>query len=372
MYMLFILLILAACLAVARAFERPDLGRLAVVALLVALLLYTQYWSLYLGIVAGAALLWLAWKGPNREAARRVLIAFAIGGLTFVLWLPNFLYQAQHTGTPWGDPQLPPLGIGQSFSDFAGGGHHEGWMLLFPTVALLLLAIFGRAVDRSHVDIDLRTRPPGRWVALFLAAALAVGLSLNYLSGGAFQTRYAAFIFPFWLLLVAHGFTCFADRRVRASVLAVMVVLGLVGGVRNAATNRTQTGEVAAALQEQARAGDVVVFCPDQLGPATQRNAPDDLVVFSYPDSPDPGTLVDWVDYTDRIAATPPADLAGEVLDEAGDRTVWLVTAPDYQTHSAECNDLSVALSPNRLVEQIVAPDENIFEKAGLRRFAAP
>jgi hypothetical protein len=188
-------------------------------------------------------------------------------------------------------------------------------------------------------------------------------------AGGAFQTRYAAFVFPFWLLLVAHGFTCFADRRVRLGVLAVVVALGLVGGVRNAVTERTQTAEVAAFLRDEAAPGDVVVYCPDQLGPATERNAPDDLVVFSYPSSPDPGTLVDWVDYNDRIAATPPATFARAVLARAAGRTIWLVTAPGYQTHATQCNDLSVELGPNRLVEQVVFPDEVVFEKAGLRRF---
>ena len=48
MYSLIIFLVFWAYLALRRALESPSLSRLAVVALVTALLLYTQYWSIYL------------------------------------------------------------------------------------------------------------------------------------------------------------------------------------------------------------------------------------------------------------------------------------------------------------------------------------
>ncbi len=72
MYSLVILEIALGYLALRRVFERPSLGRLACAALLVAAMLYTQYWNIYLLIVIGVAMLWLAFRGapPSRSAPR--------------------------------------------------------------------------------------------------------------------------------------------------------------------------------------------------------------------------------------------------------------------------------------------------------------
>jgi uncharacterized membrane protein len=369
MYMLEILLVTCGFLAYMRALERPSIGRLAVLSLITALLIYNQYWALYLGIVVAAVTAWMAWKGSNREAARRMLAALAVGALAFVPWLPTFLYQAQHTGTPWGVPQLPAGSIGKTFLDFAGSTQNEGWVLFFFTIALLLLGLAGKAVDNVHIDIDLRTRPPGRWIGLMLAAALIVGTSLNYISRGAYQTRYAAFVFTFWVLLLAHGFTCLRDARVRNTVLALMVAIGFIGGFRNAETNRTQAAQVAAVLRADAKPNDVVVYCPDQLGPAVHRLAPKDLRSFSYPSSKAPGVLVDWVDYKKRIASTKVSTFANKILSKAGNSTIWLVTAPGYRTHTGLCEKMASILGTNRTQTQRVAPNTEIFEMPGLREF---
>jgi 4-amino-4-deoxy-L-arabinose transferase-like glycosyltransferase len=369
MYMIEILLITCGLIAFMRALERPSIGRLAVLTLITALLLYTQYWSFYLGIVVAFITGWMAWKGPNREAARRMLVALGIGALAFVPWLPTFLYQAKHTGTPWGLPQLPPGSIGKTFIDFAGSTQNEGWVLFFFTIAMLFLGLAGKAIDNVHIDIDLRTRPPGRWIGFMLAATFVVGTSLNYLSRGAYQTRYGAFVFTFWVLLLAHGFNCLRDKRVRYGVLTVMVAVGFLGGVRNADTNRTQAAQVAAVLKADAKPNDVVVYCPDQLGPAVHRLAPKDLRSFSYPSSKAPGALVDWVDYKKRIAQTKIKPFAQNVLAEAGDHTIWMVTAPGYRTHVGLCEKMSSILGANRTVTQRVTPDNQLFEIPGLREF---
>ncbi len=373
MYMLEVLLVMCGFLAFVRCLEKPSLDRLAVFALVVALLIYTQYWALYLAIVVGAMLVWMSVRGKTtaaRDAARRMLIAMAAGGATFIPWLPTFLFQAKHTGTPWGQPQLPPVPIGKTFSDFAGSTQNEGWVLFFFTIAVLLVGLFGAAVDGRHIDIDLYTRPAARWIAFVLGAGLVVGTSLNYLSGGAFQTRYSAFVFPFWLLLLAHGFVSFTDRRVRFGLLAVMVCVGFVGGLRNTFTNRTQAAQVAAVLRADAKPNDVVVYCPDQLGPAVHRLAGGGFKEVSYPSSPKPGVLVDWVDYKKRIAAESPVRVARDVLARAGNNTIWLVTAPGYRTHVGKCEAMAAQFSRHRVFTQRVVPDETLFEMPGLQQFS--
>jgi uncharacterized membrane protein len=159
MYALEMLLVACGMVALQRALEAPTLGRLTVFGLLVGLLLYTQYWAFYLVPVVGVLLLFLGWRGANRDAARRSLIALAIGVATFLPWLPTFLYQRAHTGTPWGTAVLPGIPLGYTLRDFAGGAsgttadRQESWLLFFVVFALLLLGVFARAVDDLSVIV---------------------------------------------------------------------------------------------------------------------------------------------------------------------------------------------------------------------------
>jgi mannosyltransferase len=193
MYALELLLVACGTVALQRSLEAPTLGRLAVFAVLVGLLVYTQYWAFYLVLVVGMLLVWLAWRGSQRNAARRSLIALAVGVATFLPWVPTFLYQRAHTGTPWGTPVLPGIPLGYTLRDFAGGAsgttadRQEGWLLFFVAFALLLLGVFARVVDDRRLEVDLRTQPSARAIAFVFAGGLAVALSLNYLAGGAFQ-----------------------------------------------------------------------------------------------------------------------------------------------------------------------------------------
>ena len=49
------------------------------------------------------------------------------------------------------------------------------------------------------------------------------------------------------------------------------MVAGLVSSAQNVTTQRTQANAVAAAINAQAKPGDVIAFCPDQLGPSVYR-----------------------------------------------------------------------------------------------------
>jgi len=369
MYALEMLLVSCGILAFRRALESPRLGRLALFALIVALLLYTQYWALYLLLVIGVLLVALAWRGTYAHAARRMLLAMVIGGLAFVPWLSTFLFQRAHTGTPWGEPVFPGLPWGYTIRDFAGGPTQEGGLLLIPIIGLLLLGLFGTARDGRRIDIDLHTVPGARWEAIVACVTLFVGFTLNYLAGGAFETRYSALVFPLFVVVVARGVTTLTAPRVQAAVLVVVLGLGFVGGVRNVKTNRTEAGQVAAVLAAQAKPGDLVVFCPDQLGPAVDRLAPAGLDEVTYPFFGSP-KFVDWVDYKKRLAGQDPTAFARQALARAGSHTVWLVTSQGYLTHPVVCTTLSTLFASKRPRAQLVAPNERIFEHPGLQRFS--
>ncbi len=368
MYALEILLVASGILLFQRSLEDPSPRNLAGFAAVVGLGCYTQYWVFYMLVVVVAALAFLARRGVHARAARRLLLATAVGVATFLPWLPTFLYQRAHTGTPWGKPVFPGLPLGFTLLDFSGGAVQEGW-IAFPVVCVVLaFGVFGFGLDRRRIEIDLRARPEIRGLAAIGISALVVALSLNYLAGGAFQTRYSALVFPFFVVIVARGIATFRDIRVRAVVLAFLVAVGLRGGVRNMTTQRTQADTVATVLRAEAHAGDLVVYCPDQLGPSVHRLVQPGLREVVYP-SFAPPDRVDWVDYKARLARTDVGAFASEALAKAGRRTLWLVSAPGYITHEGTCEKLSTDLGLSRPPLERTLLDDKVFEKAQLEEF---
>ncbi|MFA5885901.1 MAG: glycosyltransferase family 39 protein [Acidimicrobiia bacterium] len=375
MYALVMFVVAWGYLAFVRALEKPSLGRCALVALGVAVLLYAHNWSYYLIATVGIVLLLRAWRGStaeDRRSAWRVILAMVVGGLCYVPWLPTVAYQLKHTGTPWGDARLPWSALASAIGAFGGVGrpyHGEAYVLTALLIVLPLLALFGAAVSTRHIDIDLRTRPLVRWETVVGVGAIVVGLTLSYATGTAFDARYASVGVPLFLLVTAMGIMVFSSTPVRVSVLAAMVALGLAGGVRNAVDERTQAGQVAAAVRANAQPGDVVVYCPDQLGPSVHRVVGDGrgLVEVTFPDLARP-ERVDWVDYRDRIGAANPDQVAAEVLDRAGDATIWYVVSPGYRSVEGKCEALGNALGAARPgpTTHVVFDDNGHFEFMGL------
>jgi hypothetical protein len=356
-----------------RAVERPSIGRLVPVALVTGALLYTQYWAFFLVGVVGVSQVWLVWrrKGDERRTALRIVLAIAVGGLLFVPWLTTFAYQMQHTGTPWDTPTSPPTNAALGMIDFAGGRQIEGWVLVLPLLLLAIAALVARARDRFQMDVDLRTFPGVRWEWLVGVLTLFGGLSLSFVAGCGFQSRYAAVLYPFFALAAAFGVVALGDKRVRYGVLTFVVVLGFVGGARNAVTNRTQASEVADRITAAAKPGDVIAYCPDQVGPDVSRLLPTDLRVEqgSFPNFGSP-RFVDWVDYADRNAAASPDDFAHRVLDRAGNHTVWYVWSTGYRTFDGKCEQVLNVLSTARGDgETLVRPDDDFYEFMGVTRF---
>jgi mannosyltransferase len=123
-------------------------------------------------------------------------------------------------------------------------------------------------------------------------------------------------------------------------------------------------------LRANAKPGDVVVYCPDQLGPAVSRLAPPNLDQFTYPAFGSP-KFVDWVDYTKRLNQADPQDFARKTLARAKGHTLWFVTSPGYITHPVVCQTLSTLFATVRARQIPVAADDRIFEHPGLQEFPA-
>ncbi len=381
MYGLEILLVFAGILLVRRAVERPTPARLVLVALDAAALAWSHYWTLGLlgaTVVVLALAAWRTTDRATRTATLRTAAAVVLGTATLVAWASVLLYQRRHTGTPWAMPQLPPGPITLSVLEFSGGEHPEGFLLVYPAVLLAIVGAFGVAGRGFEIDLDTRARTTVRWEALVGALGLVVAATIAWAGHSGYQPRYAAMVLPFFVLLVARGIDLLGDARLRVGAVALVVVCGLIGGVRIVRENRTQTGAVAAAIRAAAHPGDLVVYCPDQLAPATHRLlGRDDLDEVKYPLDPqsDPRpTLVDWVDYKARLAApdNAPDQAARRTLARAGAHAIFVVTSPGYITHDALCPVFlqDVDAFGHRTVDLLVAPDGTIFEHAGVEELA--
>jgi len=366
-------------LAVRRALELPSRGRLVAVGALTAALMYTHYWDLYLVAVGGAWALWRSWReGRTGDhvpyacpgAARKLLWAMLAGVAVWLPWSPVFVFQALHTGTPWTSPPGPEDLL--SVFGYFGGAGPWGELLSFVLFALVGLGLFARpGPNGASVLLEARVQSRSKFVALLVAGPLGVAVLAGMLTGAAFDNRYIAVVFPLFVLLCAIGEVTFGSRKVTAVVLAVACVAGLFAAQWQDSTPRTQAVQVAAVLNAQAEPGDVVVYCPDQLGPAVDRllSVPD-VTQLTFPRMIGPAR-VDWVDYVWTIQHTDVGTFAREAWDRVNPGgTLWFVWRNGYQGFGNSCGNLASwleMLSPGG--QTLITQDSNYYEYENLAKF---
>ncbi len=371
MYSLVMLLFLLGYLALGRALERPTPSRLAAVSVLTGALLLSHYWAVYLFVLVLGLLLYRTRRGPRPAAARRALVAVLGGAVLFLPWLPTVLFQLAHTGTPWAT--RPAVGaIVTAIDEFGGGKGEVAPISSLSLLALAALGVFARPVDDRRLEVDLRTRPRARALALVAVGTLAVGVLAGMISGAAFAARYAALALPPFVLLAALGTDTLADPKVRRWTLAVVSLLGLWTGARTSMHERTTAGEVASAIKEKAAPGDVIAYCPDQLGPGVSRLLPDRFQQVTFPRGNRP-ERVDWVEYGKVNRAAPARPFAEMLLQRAGPNDIWMVWSPGYRTLGPKCEAIIGALEEQRPnASRVVRVKLRVSEHPGLVRFPAP
>jgi uncharacterized membrane protein len=373
MYALVMFLVLAGYLLVDDVMRRDRQGvlRLVGIALVSAALLYSHYWSLWL---LGAVLLVVGWRGLRtkdrdvRGQAMRVVGAIVVGGLLFVPWLPVMLYQSSHTGTPWAGPQRPTSVLAVTMGDFGGGGFRDAEFIGAVFVLLFVLGLFGRAIASDRIELQLRTETQFRYEALVVGTTVALGTVAAYATASAYASRYAAVFFPLFALVVAGGLSRFVGRWVQFGVLSVVVALSLMGTIFAVTAQRSQAAVIADAIETHGRPGDLVVYCPDQLGPAGERELGDGFEQVVFPTLAPP-ERVDWVDYAARNQDADPAAFVEEVARRAGPtRGIFVVSSGEYRGVEGRCEAVLDRLTAARGGGQILEADRggDYYEHAQL------
>lgn len=375
MYSLVMLLVLAGHLVVRRAVDDREARwpALVAVAALTGTLLLTQYWSMFLGASVAVVLVWWGRRaGPTAWAvAVRLVAAMAAGSVLFVPWLPSFLEQAAHTGTPWAPAPRPTVVVDLLLRDLGGGAVAEAGLYAAGLVVLLVLGAFARPTPAGLV-VGSRPVPSVQGEAAVAALTLAIGALAGVATQSTFASRYASVVLPLAFLVAARGLVVLPGRRAPWVAAAAVVAAGSAGLVENVRVDRTQAGELASSIREGYRPGDVVVACPDQLGPALRRaldsSGLDGAALYVYPTLAG-GARVDWYDYEDRNDAADPAAVAAELDGLAPpDAQVWVAWNGSYRTFAGDCEAFLNALGERRGYFRVVAEDgaDRYFEHAGL------
>jgi len=183
-------------------------------------------------------------------------------------------------------------------------------------------------------------------------------------------------VLPLVALLVALGVISLGHTRIgvigSAVSLVAIALLGTSAGAGEILDQRTQATVVAAQIASAARPGDVVAYCPDQLGPAVSRLLPSRLytqVTFPRWDDPE---RINWVDYAQVNDAANVGVFARELINLAGSHQLWLVWESGYRTLGYRCQQLRDALELARpdYSEPVHSQPARYYEHESLMRFA--
>ncbi len=314
MYELMGLLGLLATAAFLHAFVFRRRKYLILLAVCQALMLYTHSWGIFFGLGAVIALIpaYIA-SDDRRGIVRDAVLVFVGAGILYLPWLPNFIYQATHTGDPWAN--TPRLGAPVLISrDLLGGDR--------VTAALVIAAVIGftelfrRAARRTREATAL-------WTLIALPTATLLIAWLASQVTPAFVSRYFAPVLASFLLLAAWG--CARARIVGVVAIALSVVF-LANPTEFAAEYKSDMRDVGGEMAPLLHKGDLVLLSqPDQV-PLGWYYLPAGVRFASTIGAVSDPRFMNWVYALPRLKHTnPQANLAPLIASlEPGQQLLWV------------------------------------------------
>ena len=280
-------------------FTRGDRKYLIAFGVLLATLMYTHNWGLFVGVGTFAAyLVLLLWRPAESRRAfvKDGLLAYGITSLLYLPWVPTLLGQAAETGAPWAEaPSFSVLLAGLGL--LLGGAT--------PGVALLLVGGSGVAA-RFESEQDRRT------VALLVMIVTGVMLAWTVSQvSPAFANRYLAAFIGQTLLLAAVGLAA-AGRL--GLVCFLVIALFWFDPRTSQVETKSNARSLSQSIEQMISGGDLVVSThPEQL-PLISYYLPD---VVRYADSLGPvedPRVFDWRNAVDRLEAAKPTPTSDRLI----------------------------------------------------------
>jgi hypothetical protein len=235
--------------------------------------------------------IWLA-SDDRRGIVRDAVLAFVGAGVLFLPWLPNFIYQATHTGAPW----APTIRFGVPVllsRDLLGADRI--------TVALLVAWIIGLAplftkrLRRTHDGTIM-------WSLIWLITGTLIIAWLASQITPAFVARYMAPLLPAILLLAAWG----AARSGVVGLVMIGLFLAFVVHLSSYAPRyKSDMQDISGVMTPQLHRGDLVVNAqPDSTPLAWYYLSPELRYATTIGPVPDP-SYMNWVDALTRLQHAP-------------------------------------------------------------------
>ena len=295
MYALMLVLSLVATAAFLHVFAFGRRRYLPLFMVLLALMLYTHNWGLFLAVGLACALVPCWYVSENRSSFYKdALIGFGGAGILYLPWVPTLLHQIRHTGAPWlNSPNFgAPIQISKNL---LGGGT--------PTVALVLAGGTGLvAIIQRRLEDKERT-------ALISATVIVLGtLVIAWLVSQvspAWTTRYLGVLLGPMLLIAAlglarAGYLGLVALAIIFVVWAIPKSYGLenksnAADLRNAVVDENLMNEGDLVISMQPEQGPLLAYHLEELG-----NSPD--LRFASPlGAVDNDRVMDWTDGGERM-----------------------------------------------------------------------
>jgi 4-amino-4-deoxy-L-arabinose transferase-like glycosyltransferase len=306
MYALVALLSVLATAAFLHAFAFRRRRYVPVFAALLALLLYTHYWALFLalgGVTALVALILLAPPHARPKLLLDAALAFGAAALAFGFWAPTLAFQIENTGAPWSNP--PPAGA---------------------LVAAVALAVAAAVVPRLGEN-------PGELGALqALAILAAVTLAAAWAVASvepSWASRYLAILVGPLLLLGGA-----ALARVGPLGVVAAAAISCAWALDLGPAEKSNVAGVSAVVSANLEPGDLVVSTQPEQVPVLAHYLPEGLR-FATPLGPvaDPA-IMDWRRALPRLEVSQPERALQPLLDSLAPGARILLVAPDVDDGS--------------------------------------
>jgi mannosyltransferase len=307
MYSLMLVLSLLATAAFLHVFAFGRRRYLPLFFVLLALMLYTHNWGLFLSVGLVCALVPCWYVSENRHSFwKDALIGFGGAGLLYLPWLPTLLHQIQHTGAPWLNPPNfgAPIQISKSL---LGGGT--------PTVALLLAGGSGLAAVLAR-RVEDKERTAVLAGAVTVLATLAVAWIVSQVSP-AWTTRYLGVLLGPMLLIAALGIA----RAGTLGLVALVIILGIWAIPRSyGLENKSNASDLRRDAVPELSEGDLVLSMQPEQGPLLAYHLEDlggaPKLQFGSPlGLMENDRVMDWTDGFDRLEEATPATNLTPLLD---------------------------------------------------------
>jgi mannosyltransferase len=302
MYELMGLLAIVATAAFLHAFVYRRRGYVILFSVALAAMLYTHAWGIFYGAGCVLALIPIWRVSDDRRAiVRDAVLAFVGAGILFLPWLPNFIYQAGHTGAPWAPP--PRLGAPVLLSrDLLGGDRI--------TIGLVLALVIG--FGSLFTPRMRRTRDATlMWslIALPIATLLIAWLASQITP--AFVSRYFAPVLPPIFLLAAWG----ASRAGVVGLVAIALSVVFVVHISSYTPKyKSDMRDVGGELAPLVHPGDLVIVAQPEQTPLAYYYLPNGLRYATTLGPVKDPTYMNWVFALRRLEHSNPQAILTPLL----------------------------------------------------------